>query len=442
MTATQPKASDKVIIVRPYLKAKLALLGDELDYQLSESQGLASALGLEICGVHKVGLQAFRAATLVSQGTIDLILEEIERTQAGLVFIDTTLSPIQQRNLEKLWSVKVLDRTELILRIFSQRAESSEGRLQVELASLSYQKSRLVRTWTHLERQTGGFGFMAGPGESQLEVDRRLIDRRIDVLQKRIQQVQKTRALQRRAREKAQLPSVALVGHTNAGKSTLFNVLTDAFVPAEDRLFATLDPKIRQLKLPSGRRIALSDTVGFITELPPQLIAAFKATLEEVVHADIILHVHDMTSPLYEKHERAVETILRDLGVDLTVKSKYIHIINKIDAVSLNVNTQSMMSGYNERGEKYVNISALHQSHIHDLTSLIDRALREGCHSYRMCINDHVGEILAWLHERGAIEDQKQDDASVSVRACLSDADYQLFHKRFHASVDFHGHHH
>src|SRR5207302_2167485 len=251
--------------------------------------------------------------------------------EIGLVVVDAPLSPVQQRNLERRWQAKVIDRTGLILEIFGERARTHEGRLQVELAALSYQRSRLVRSWTHLERQRGGFGFLGGPGESQLEIDRRLIGERIARLRRELDDVKRTRALHREARRRVPYPVVALVGYTNAGKSTLFNHLTHAAVGAEDLLFATLDPTMRRLCLPSGRKAILSDTVGFISDLPTQLVAAFRATLEEVTEADLIVHVRDIHHPDSEAQRRDVQVVLGELGLGAVVESGLIEILNKID---------------------------------------------------------------------------------------------------------------
>ncbi len=263
-----------------------------------------------------VGLSQLRPATYLGTGKVEEIAGIVKAEEAGLVFVDAPLTPVQQRNLEKAWAAKVIDRTALILEIFGQRARTKEGVLQVELAHLNYQRSRLVRSWTHLERQRGGFGFLGGPGETQIEADRRLIGERILKIERELEQVKRTRALHRASRKKVPYPVVALVGYTNAGKSTLFNRLTRSDVMAQDLLFATLDPTLRAVQLPSGERVILSDTVGFISDLPTQLVAAFRATLEEVIEADLILHVRDMSHEDAEAQAHDVEAVLSDLDID------------------------------------------------------------------------------------------------------------------------------
>lgn len=303
----------------------------DAEARLEEAAGLAEAIDLEIAGRLIVVLTALKPATLMGSGKVEEITRLVENTEAELVVVNAQLSPIQQRNLEKTWGAKVLDRTGLILEIFGRRASTSEGRLQVELAHLQYQKSRLVRSWTHLERQRGGFGFLGGPGESQLEADRRLIQERITRIEKQLELVVKTRALHRKGRARVPYPVVALVGYTNAGKSTLFNRLSGAEVLAKDLLFATLDPTMRVIQLPHGRKIILSDTVGFISDLPTSLIAAFRATLEEVLSADVILHVRDVSHAETESQGADVNRVLNELGIDEVRRSKIVEVWNKLD---------------------------------------------------------------------------------------------------------------
>jgi len=311
-----PQAT-RAIVVHVERKGRVAApLGDrDASSRLEEAVGLALAIDLEIAGQLVAMLAQPKPATLLGQGKVEEIARLVEDTEADLVIINGTLSPIQQRNLEKAWNAKVLDRTGLILEIFGRRAHTREGLLQVELAHLRYQKSRLVRSWTHLERQRGGFGFLGGPGETQLEADRRLIQERISRLEKQLDSVVKTRGLHRSGRARVPYPVVALVGYTNAGKSTLFNALTNAGVLAKDLLFATLDPAMRAISLPHGRKAVLSDTVGFISDLPTPLIAAFRATLEEVIEADVILHVRDISHPESEAQAADVSGILTELGI-------------------------------------------------------------------------------------------------------------------------------
>ena len=281
-----------------------------------EAVGLAAAIDLEVTEAVIVTLNEPRPATLIGKGKVEELAGLVTAHDAGLVFVDAALSPVQQRNLEKAWKAKVVDRTGLILEIFGRRARTKEGGLQVELAHLSYQKSRLVRSWTHLERQRGGFGFLGGPGETQIEADRRMIQERITRIERELEQVTRTRRLHRQSRRRVPYPIIALVGYTNAGKSTLFNALTTGGVLAQDLLFATLDPTLRQMRLPRGTKAILSDTVGFISDLPTMLVAAFRATLEEVIEADVILHVRDVSHGDTEAQAADVKAILGDLGVD------------------------------------------------------------------------------------------------------------------------------
>ena len=301
--------------------------------RIAEARGLAQAIDVDVVDALIVTLGQIRPATYLGQGKVEDIAARTKTEDIDLVIMDCALSPVQQRNLEKAFAAKVIDRTGLILEIFGRRALTREGTLQVELAHLTYQKSRLVRSWTHLERQRGGFGFLGGPGETQIETDRRLIQERIARIERELEKVKKTRGLHRKSRRSVPYPVVALVGYTNAGKSTLFNRLTRAGVVAEDMLFATLDPTLRALKLPRGSEIILSDTVGFISDLPTMLIAAFKATLEEVLEADIILHVRDIAHEDSEAQRADVDAVLAELGIDVQKPGRLLEVWNKIDAV-------------------------------------------------------------------------------------------------------------
>ncbi len=308
-------------------------MGDALGAErLDEAVRLTRGLGVEIRAAERFSLRDPRPATLLGGGRLTWLKDLVAEEAIEVAVVDAALSPIQQRNLERELGCKVIDRTGLILEIFGERAQTAEGRLQVELAALTYQRSRLVRSWTHLERQRGGAGFMGGPGERQIELDRRRIDDRLTQIRRQLEEVRRTRTLQRDARGRVPLPAVALVGYTNAGKSTWFNRLTQAHVHAADQLFATLDPTIRAVRLPTGERIALSDTVGFISDLPTQLVAAFRATLEEVLAAAVIVHVRDIASPAAEAQREDVETVLAELGVDEDVRSaRLVEVWNKID---------------------------------------------------------------------------------------------------------------
>ncbi len=317
-------------MVRPEVDLRLA---EQLSAErLEEARRLTRGLGVDIVLADRFPLREPRPATLIAGGRLAWLKEVVADEAIELVVVDASLSPIQQRNLERSLEAKVIDRTGLILEIFGERAQTAEGRLQVELAALTYQRSRLVRSWTHLERQRGGAGFMGGPGERQIELDRRRIDDRITQIRRQLEDVKRTRGIQREARGRVPLPAVALVGYTNAGKSTWFNRLTRAHVHAADQLFATLDPTIRAVRLPTGERIALSDTVGFISDLPTQLVAAFRATLEEVLSATVVIHVRDMASPASEAQMADVESVLAELGLDRAAQERrVIELWNKVD---------------------------------------------------------------------------------------------------------------
>ena len=320
--------AETALVLHPRHGQDSALRGPEA--RLEEACGLARALDLDVRGAEIVPIRDLKPATLFGSGRVAELGAGVEALGATVVVVDDALTPVQQRNLERAWKAKVVDRTGLILEIFARRARTREGKLQVELARLSYEKSRLVRTWTHLERQRGGFGFLGGPGETQIEADRRLLTERMVKLKRELEEVRRTRTLHRSARGRVPYPTVALVGYTNAGKSTLFNRLTEGGVLAQDMLFATLDPTLRTLKLPDGRPAILSDTVGFFSDLPHDLVAAFRATLEEVQEANVILHVRDISSPETAAEARDVETVLAELGID-AAPNRVIEVWNKLD---------------------------------------------------------------------------------------------------------------
>ncbi|HUI98575.1 MAG TPA: GTPase HflX [Xanthobacteraceae bacterium] len=325
-------ATARALVVGPYLRERGGESGRAPAARLDEAVGLARAIDLDVVEAGIVALAAIRPATYLGKGKVEEFAGLVKSHEAGLVIMDCALSPVQQRNLEKAWGAKVLDRTGLILEIFGRRARTREGTLQVELAHLTYQRSRLVRSWTHLERQRGGFGFLGGPGEAQIETDRRLIAERIAKIERELEGVKRTRALHRASRKRVPYPIVALVGYTNAGKSTLFNRLTRARVVSADMLFATLDPTLRAVDLPHGTRMILSDTVGFISDLPTMLVAAFRATLEEVIEADLILHVRDVSHGDTDAQSKDVETVLRELGI-APEDDRLVEVWNKIDRV-------------------------------------------------------------------------------------------------------------
>jgi GTP-binding protein HflX len=385
--------------------------------RLAEAVGLAQAISLDVAKSEIVPLHSPRPSTLFGSGKVEEIAALVAEENAGLVVMDHALSPVQQRNLEKAWSCKVLDRTGLILEIFGERALTREGRLQVELAHLTYQKSRLVRTWTHLERQRGGFGFMGGPGEAQIETDRRLIDERVSAIRKELAVVVKTRGLHREGRKRVPYPVVAIVGYTNAGKSTLFNRLTGASVSAKDQVFQTLDPTMRELRLPSGRRIILSDTVGFISDLPTTLVAAFRATLEEVVEADLILHVRDISHSETEAQRRDVETVLAALGVSPPQGNELvIEVWNKSDRLSSSrrAETQHALSRLDHRP---VLVSSVSGEGFDDLQRRIDMQLGVEDEILSLEIPAHNGRLLSWLYANAEVlREQVADNGAVTAR--------------------------
>jgi GTP-binding protein HflX len=381
------------------------------EHALAEAVALAHALpGIKIVGQEVARLRSPDAGRLFGKGKLAEIGERLSAEEAELVLVDGPVTPVQQRNLEKAWDVKLLDRTGLILEIFADRARTREGVLQVELAALSYQRTRLVRAWTHLERQRGGLGFVGGPGETQIEADRRAIDEQMTRLRRQLERVVRTRTLHRAARARVPYPIVALVGYTNAGKSTLFNRLTGADVMAKDMLFATLDPTMRAVRLPDagagapGRKIILSDTVGFISDLPTELVAAFRATLEEVLAADLILHVRDISHPETEEQAEDVAEILGSLGVDEDVD--LIEVWNKIDALS--ADTRAALRRTDARTQGVQAVSALSGEGLDDLIAAIDahlaQALDEPREAAVVTLEFADGRRRAWLHEAGVVE--------------------------------------
>jgi GTPase len=397
------------------------MAGRSIEARLEEAIGLARAINLDVICAEVTRIARPRPGSLLGGGTLENFAELISENEIGLVVVDGVLSPVQQRNLERRWQAKVIDRTGLILEIFGARARTHEGRLQVELAALSYQRSRLVRSWTHLERQRGGFGFLGGPGESQLEIDRRLIGERIARLKQELDGVKRTRALHREARRRVPYPVIALVGYTNAGKSTLFNRLTRSSVVADDMLFATLDPTMRRLVLPSGRTVILSDTVGFISDLPTHLVAAFRATLEEVTEADIVVHVRDTNHPDSEPQRRDVLGVLAELGLGASIESGLIEVMNKIDLVDLT--TRESLENHAVRNSHRVALSAITGEGCEAFLALVDRRLASEVRAVRLDIPLTDGKTLAWVYRHGEVLGRRDDGEAAHLSVRLSEAD-------------------
>jgi GTP-binding protein HflX len=390
--------------------------------RLEEAVGLAEALDLTIRGAEIVPLRATTPATLFGKGKVAEIAEMCREHDVHVVVVDDALTPVQQRNLEKAWQAKVIDRTGMILEIFGRRARTREGRLQVELARLAYERSRLVRTWTHLERQRGGLGAMSGPGETQIETDRRLLAAKIAKLKKELEEVRRTRTLQRNARQRAPAPTIALVGYTNAGKSTLFNRLTDSEVEAKDMLFATLDPTLRAMKLPQGRPAVLSDTVGFISDLPHELVDAFRATLEEVAGADVIVHVRDIASPDTEAQAADVRAVLEQIKAGADSGRVLVEVWNKIDLLDeddrVSVTARAIRTLDQSSAPKAIAVSAYSGEGIERLLTLFGELIdQEAPVHANLAPGD--GQALAWLYRHGRILTRADDEdgrVRISVR--------------------------
>ncbi|MEQ8309779.1 MAG: GTPase HflX [Sphingopyxis sp.] len=420
-----------MIIVPEWHSQRLAR---DADARAGEARGLALAIGLDVVAVHTLRLRQTRAATLLGVGQIDVIAPDIAAKDVQLVVVDAALTAIQQRNLETAFGAKVIDRTGLILEIFGERAATAEGRLQVELAHLDYQAGRLVRSWTHLERQRGGFGFLGGPGETQIEADRRMIRSRMARIRRSLEDARRTRQLQRSKRQRAPWPVIALVGYTNAGKSTFFNRLTGSDVMAEDMLFATLDPTMREIRLPGIDKAILSDTVGFVSDLPTELVAAFRATLEEVTTADLIVHVRDIVHPDTEAQYDDVRAILDSLGVngpqdaddaDVAAAIPQIEIWNKIDTA--NPEQRAIVEEIAARRGDVAVISAVTGEGVEAARALMASQLTARHQLQRIHLRYEQGDAMAWLHARGEVLADEPEGEGHVLTVRLDPADRARF---------------
>lgn len=429
IAADKPK--EKVLIVHPVLPLALTKSQSsrsEEDY-IEEIESLTKAIDLEAIGTIPCPVSRIQPSQFLGKGKVEEVGALVEEHEPEIIVFNHTLSPVQQRNLERSWKCKVIDRTGLILEIFGARAQTREGRLQVELAALEYQKSRLVRSWTHLERQRGGAGFMGGPGETQIELDRRIISDKITKLKKELDSVKKMRDLGRKSRQRVPFPIVALVGYTNAGKSTFFNRLTGAEVFAKDLLFATLDPTLRKIDLPTGREIILSDTVGFISDLPTHLIAAFRATLEETLHADVIVHVIDVSREDYEAQRQDVIDILESLDIDYEQDERIIEIYNKADLLD-----EEDFDYYTQKAnrlERVCVVSALKGTGTEEFYEQINDILSKRHIEVLFKLPVKDGKALSWLYEKGNVVDRKDKGNTLHINVILSPENMQRFEKQY-----------
>ena len=426
---------ERCLVVHPHLKnagrsgnkAETGASFRAPEARLEEIVGLASAIQVDIVAAEIVQLSQLKPGSYFGKGVIERLDAIVKGRDVGVIIIDAQLSPVQQRNLEREWKCKVLDRTGIILEIFGERARTKEGRLQVDLAHLTYQRSRLVRSWTHLERQRGGAGFMGGPGESQIEVDRRLIDQRITKLKKQLKEVKRTRELHRESRRKVPFPIVALVGYTNAGKSTLFNRLTEADVFAKDQLFATLDPTMRSIELKSGKEIILSDTVGFISDLPHELVEAFHATLEEVLEAQVIVHVRDISHPDTEAQLLDVEEVMKELGVDEErLADNFIEVRNKMDA--LDADEHDVQINLAKRADHpVIPMSAVTGEGVDEFLAAVEAQLSKGFETLTITLDPADGKRLSWLYAHGDVQARTDTETGIELVVEMEPANVKRF---------------
>lgn len=425
------RRSDTALIIHPVLSEDRKNMSEEkIQNLLEEAEGLAHAISLEVIDCHAVNVARINPGLFLGKGAVEDTGNLIDELRPDIVIINHDLSPVQQRNLERAWEAKVIDRTGLILEIFGERAQTKEGKIQVELAALEYQRSRLVRSWTHLERQRGGAGFMGGPGETQIELDRRIIGERIVKLKKELQAVKRTRDLARKSRERVPFPVVALVGYTNAGKSTLFNHMTGANVFAKDLLFATLDPTMRKVRLKNGRDFILSDTVGFISDLPTTLVAAFRSTLEQVEYADVILHVRDISQENTDSHKQDVVEIMQDLGIEYEQDDRIIEVLNKTDLLDKGAQ-QDIERKARFSPIKTICISAINGTGLDDLLDCIEEALTKKQKQYLFSIPPVDGEAMAWLYNHGRVINRTDTEDIINVETELFPSDLGRFIEKF-----------
>lgn len=441
LSSSKGLETGRALVIEPHLRGRMPPSTDARAHaalrspeaRLDEAVGLARAIDLSVVSSGIVPLTDIRPATFIGKGKVDEIAGLVKTDAAGIVVMDCALSPVQQRNLEKAWGAKVVDRTGLILEIFGRRARTREGALQVELAHLTYQKSRLVRTWTHLERQRGGFGFLGGPGETQIESDRRMIEERIARIEAELEKVKRTRKLHRDSRKRVPYPIVALVGYTNAGKSTLFNRMSRASVLSADMLFATLDPTLRAVELPQGLRIILSDTVGFISDLPTMLVAAFRATLEEVIEADLILHVRDVSHADAEAQSLDVEHVLAQLGIAPHDGARLVEVWNKIDRLDRDASMRLRNRAERQPAERHpVLVSALSGEGIDVLATEIEVRLAARRVTLDLLIDAADGAGVSWLHRHTEVMTKVlRDDGALAITVRADPANAEKARAKF-----------